>query len=60
MGGGTTDLAVFSDNHVVHTAQLAVGGGHVTNDIARLLSTPVAHAERLKDALRQRGSESRR
>ena len=48
MGGGTTDLAVFSDNHVVHTAQLAVGDGHVTNDIARLLSTPVAHAERLK------------
>ena len=48
MGGGTTDLAVFSDNHVIHTAQLPVGGGHVTNDIARLLSTPVAHAERLK------------
>ncbi len=48
MGGGTTDLAVFSDNHVVYTAQLSVSGGHVTNDIARLLSTPVAHAERLK------------
>lgn len=48
MGGGTTDLAVFSEGHVIHTAQLPVGGGHVTNDIARLLSTPVAHAERLK------------
>ena len=48
MGGGTTDLAVFSDNHVIHTAQVPIGGGHVTNDIARLLSTPVAHAERLK------------
>ena len=48
LGGGTTDLAVFSDNHVIHTAQLPIGGGHVTNDIARLLSTPVAHAERLK------------
>ena len=48
MGGGTTDLAVFSEGHLLHTAQLPVGGGHVTNDIARLLSTPVAHAERLK------------
>ena len=48
MGGGTTNLAVFSEGHIIHTAQLPVGGGHVTNDIARLLSTPVAHAERLK------------
>ena len=48
MGGGTTDLAVFSEGNLVHTAQLPVGGGHVTNDIARMLSTPVAHAERLK------------
>ena len=48
MGGGTTDLAVFNEGHVVHTAQVPVGGSHVTNDIARLLSTPVAHAERLK------------
>jgi cell division protein FtsA len=48
MGGGTTDLAVFSEGNLVHTAQLPVGGGHVTNDIARILSTPVAHAERLK------------
>ncbi|HUC19344.1 MAG TPA: cell division FtsA domain-containing protein, partial [Acetobacteraceae bacterium] len=31
-----------------HTAMLPVGGLHVTNDLARLLSTPVAHAERLK------------
>ncbi len=48
MGGGTTGMAVFSEGHVLHTAQLPVGGGHVTNDIARVLSTPVAHAERLK------------
>ena len=48
MGGGTTDMAVFSDGHVIHTAQLPLGGAHVTNDIARMLSTPVAHAERLK------------
>ena len=48
MGGGTTGLAVFADGHLQHTAQLPLGGVHVTNDIARLLCTPVAHAERLK------------
>jgi cell division protein FtsA len=48
MGGGTTNVAVFSEGQLLHTSQLAVGGVHVTNDIARLLSTPVAHAERLK------------
>ena len=48
MGGGTTGMAVFADGQLLHTAQLPIGGGHVTNDIARLLSTPVAHAERLK------------
>ncbi len=48
MGGGTTGLAVFAENQVLHTAILPVGGMHVTNDIARLLSTPISHAERLK------------
>ena len=48
MGGGTTSMAVFAENQLMHTAQLPVGGVHVTNDLARLLSTPVAHAERLK------------
>jgi len=48
MGGGTTSMAVFAEGHLLHTAQLPVGGWHVTNDLARLLSTPVAHAERLK------------
>ena len=48
MGGGTTGMAVFSEGQLLHTAQLPIGGGHVTNDIARLLSTPVSHAERLK------------
>ncbi|MBV9736247.1 MAG: cell division protein FtsA [Acidisphaera sp.] len=48
MGGGTTGMAVFSEGQLLHTAQLPIGGVHVTNDIARLLSTPVAHAERLK------------
>ena len=48
MGGGTTGMAVFAEGQLLHTGQLPIGGAHVTNDLARLLSTPVAHAERLK------------
>ncbi|HEY7578994.1 MAG TPA: cell division protein FtsA [Acetobacteraceae bacterium] len=48
MGGGTTGMAVFGEDQLLHTAQLPIGGQHVTNDLARMLSTPVAHAERLK------------
>jgi cell division protein FtsA len=40
MGAGTTSLAVFFDGHVVYTDSVPIGGGHVTNDIARGLSTP--------------------
>jgi cell division protein FtsA len=48
LGGGTTTMAVFADNQVLHTAQLPVGGIQVTNEIARLMSTTVAQAERMK------------
>jgi cell division protein FtsA len=48
MGGGTTGMAVFAEGQLLYTGQLPVGGVHVTNDLARVLSTPVAHAERLK------------
>lgn len=48
MGGGTTSIAVFFDGELVHTDSIAVGGVHVTNDIARGLSTPLAQAERMK------------
>jgi len=48
MGGGTTTIAVFFDGNIVYTDSLAVGGAHVTNDIARGLSTPLVHAERMK------------
>ena len=48
MGGGTTGMAVFADGQLQHAEQLGVGGMHVTNDIARVLSTPVSHAEWLK------------
>lgn len=48
MGGGTTSLAVFFDGKMVWTDSVPVGGAHVTNDIARGLTTTLAHAERLK------------
>ncbi len=48
MGGGTTTIAVFFDGNLVFTDSVPIGGGHVTNDIARGLSTPIAHAERMK------------
>ncbi len=48
MGGGTTSIAVFGDGQVLHTAQLPVGGLHVTKDIAGMISTPLGSAERLK------------
>ncbi len=48
MGGGTTSIAVFYDGNLVFADSVPVGGHHVTNDIARGLSTPIAHAERMK------------
>jgi cell division protein FtsA len=48
MGGGTTGIAVFFEGNLVFTDNVPVGGIHVTNDIARGLSTPVVHAERMK------------
>lgn len=48
MGGGTTDIALFNDGSVKHTAVLSVGGNHLTSDIAAGLRTPIAEAERLK------------
>lgn len=48
MGGGATTIAVFYDGEVVHTESIPVGGHHVTSDIARGLSTTLAHAERMK------------
>jgi cell division protein FtsA len=48
MGGGTTSIAVFIESQVVFVETIPVGGQHVTGDIAKGLSTPVAKAERLK------------
>ena len=50
IGGGTTDLAVWSDGSIVHTQVFALGGDHFTNDLAIGLRTPSEDAERLKCA----------
>jgi cell division protein FtsA len=48
VGGGTTDIAVYSEGVVKYTAVLPVGGGYLTNDIAVGLRTPVSEAEKVK------------
>ncbi|MDP2355632.1 MAG: cell division protein FtsA [Beijerinckiaceae bacterium] len=47
-GGGTTSMACFEDNRLAHVDAIAVGGGHVTMDIARGLTLRLTDAERLK------------
>ena len=48
IGGGTSDLLVFSEGSLVHTIVLPVGGHQLTNDIAVGLRTPMTEAERIK------------
>jgi cell division protein FtsA len=48
IGGGTTDLAVFTQGAIRHTAVLPVAGDQITNDIAMALRTPTAEAEAIK------------
>lgn len=48
MGGGTTSIAVFAQGRLVFSDAIPVGGNHVTNDIARGLTTSLADAERIK------------
>ncbi|ALC17647.1 cell division protein FtsA [Desulfuromonas soudanensis] len=48
IGGGTTDIAIFVDGAIKHTAVLSLGGNHLTNDIAVGLRTPMAEAEKIK------------
>lgn len=48
IGGGTTDISIFIEGSVWHTAILAVGGNHLTNDIAIGLRAPFITAEDLK------------
>ncbi|WP_045225333.1 cell division protein FtsA [Methyloterricola oryzae] len=48
IGGGTTDIAVFTDGAIRHTAVIPIAGDQVTNDIAVALRTPTQHAEEIK------------
>ncbi len=48
VGGGTTDIVVYVDGALVHTAVIPLGGINLTNDIATGLRTPVGEAERIK------------
>ncbi|NOX36321.1 MAG: cell division protein FtsA [Calditrichaeota bacterium] len=48
LGGGTTDIAMFFDGHIRNTSVVALGGQHVTNDIAIGLRTPPEQAEEIK------------
>jgi len=62
IGGGTTDLAVFTDGAIKHTSVIPIAGDQITNDIAMALRTPTRDAEELKIAhgvaLRQLASPS--
>jgi cell division protein FtsA len=48
MGGGTTDYAIYCDGIIRHTGVLAVGGDHISNDLAFGLKVPLGRAELLK------------
>ena len=48
IGGGTTDIGVYVNGDVWHTAVLAVGGNHITSDIAQGLRLPMSQAEEIK------------
>jgi cell division protein FtsA len=48
IGGGTTDLAVFTQGAIRHTAVIPIAGDLITNDIAMALRTPTQHAEEIK------------
>lgn len=48
IGAGTTTIGLFFDGHMIYADGIPVGGIHITNDIARGLTTTFAHAERLK------------
>ena len=48
IGGGTTDIAVFTDGAIHHTAVIPIAGDQVTNDIAVALRTPTQNAEDIK------------
>jgi len=48
IGGGTTDLVVFSNDAIKHTAVVSLAGNHITSDISMGLRTPLEEAEKIK------------
>ncbi|MCM2322732.1 MAG: cell division protein FtsA [Oligoflexia bacterium] len=48
IGGGTSDIAIYKDGALLHTSVLAIGGNHITNDIAVGLRAPQNEAEKIK------------
>jgi len=48
IGGGTSDIAIFTDGAIRHTGVIPIAGDQVTNDIAMALRTPTQHAEEIK------------
>jgi cell division protein FtsA len=48
MGGGTTDIAIYFDESIRHTAVVGLGGKNVTSDIAIGIRTPIERAEEIK------------
>ncbi|MGD0350407.1 MAG: cell division protein FtsA [Verrucomicrobiota bacterium] len=48
IGGGTTDYVVYTDGVIKHTGVLAIGGDHISNDLAYGLKVPLSRAEKLK------------
>lgn len=48
IGGGTTDIAVYTNGALRHCAVIPVAGNQVTSDIAKIFRTPLTHAEQIK------------
>ena len=48
IGGGTTDIAIFTEGAIRHTAVIPIAGDQITNDIAMALRTPTGEAEEIK------------
>ena len=48
IGGGTTDLVIFANGSIKHTAVISLAGSHITSDISMGLRTPLEEAEKIK------------
>ena len=48
IGGGTSDIAIFTEGSIRHTGVIPIAGDQVTSDIAMALRTPTQHAEEIK------------